>query len=767
MTARDAPGPGRPIDDHDQPRRPVPRVPARRSDRAPADEGFFARDTRFVSGYDLFINGQRPVLLNAVADPVLLGPVRVHERRSSSIATASSTARASRSGSTGRCRGGVHEDLDIINYARRPVRLTIEIEIESDFADIFDVKAGAARAARRDQHPLVPLRARAANHLRQRRLPARAHRRRRSARTHRRSTPTAGFVFVALDRRRRASGTPACAGCRSPIRTRRPATLACNAVDGRHAETDAAAPPPRSALETPNAHRPAGVGPGPARHGGAPARGPDVREGRVHPGGRRAVVRDAVRARHAGRLDAGASAAIPSSPPARCAGCGALQATGDDPGARHGARQDPARDPPRRARPAADPAVPAVLRHARRDEPLRDRLLVPLPVARRRRGPRRATCRNAEAAMRWIDRFGDRDGDGFQEYETRSRHGYYNQGWKDAGDAIPHADGIAGAAAARHCASSRATSTTRSSGWPTSTSILGRHADARRACGARPKALYERFNEHVLVGGGGDLLPGPRRPQAADPNRSPPMPATCLQSGSSRRSARGRVVERLMAPRHVVGLGHPDAVLRPHRLQPVQLPHGHGLAARQRDDRRRLPALRLHTPRRPRSPRAVRRERAVQVAYRLPELFAGLPRDEASFPVQYLGANVPQAWAAGSILRLIAILCRIHATSDETARGSTSIPALPDWLPELTIREPPRRRGRCGPARSTARTLRSSATPPASRSSTARPRGRRPGRTGRPSGRRPRSVPAGDATRLHQVPSLAADRPQRCGSSAR
>ena len=43
--------------------------------------------------------------------------------------------------------------------------------------------------------------------------------------------------------------------------------------------------------------------------------------------------------------------------------------------------------------------------------------------------------------MRWIDRYGDRDRDGFQEYATRSSHGYYNQGWKDAGDAIPHADG--------------------------------------------------------------------------------------------------------------------------------------------------------------------------------------------------------------------------------------------------------------------------------------------------------------------------------------
>src|SRR4029079_17071117 len=48
---------------------------------------------------------------------------------------------------------------------------------------------------------------------------------------------------------------------------------------------------------------------------------------------------------------------------------------------------------------------------------------------------------NAEAAMRWIDTRGDLDGDGLQEYMTRSRHGYYNQGWKDAWDAIPHADG--------------------------------------------------------------------------------------------------------------------------------------------------------------------------------------------------------------------------------------------------------------------------------------------------------------------------------------
>src|SRR5688572_33215398 len=43
--------------------------------------------------------------------------------------------------------------------------------------------------------------------------------------------------------------------------------------------------------------------------------------------------------------------------------------------------------------------------------------------------------------MTWIDRYGDRDKDLFQEYKTRSSHGYYNQGWKDAQDGIPEADG--------------------------------------------------------------------------------------------------------------------------------------------------------------------------------------------------------------------------------------------------------------------------------------------------------------------------------------
>ena len=44
-------------------------------------------------------------------------------------------------------------------------------------------------------------------------------------------------------------------------------------------------------------------------------------------------------------------------------------------------------------------------------------------------------------ALRWIDYYGDRDGDGFVEYERRSSTGLIHQGWKDSWDSVFHSDG--------------------------------------------------------------------------------------------------------------------------------------------------------------------------------------------------------------------------------------------------------------------------------------------------------------------------------------
>lgn len=46
-----------------------------------------------------------------------------------------------------------------------------------------------------------------------------------------------------------------------------------------------------------------------------------------------------------------------------------------------------------------------------------------------------------EQALMWIDQYGDRDGDGFVEYEKMTQRGLSHQGWKDSEEAVFHKDG--------------------------------------------------------------------------------------------------------------------------------------------------------------------------------------------------------------------------------------------------------------------------------------------------------------------------------------
>jgi glycogen debranching enzyme len=67
----------------------------------------------------------------------------------------------------------------------------------------------------------------------------------------------------------------------------------------------------------------------------------------------------------------------------------------------------------------------------------------------------------------------------------------------------------------------------------------------------------------------------------------------------------------------------------------------------------------------------------------LPELYTTVERDEESFPVQYLGANIPQAWAAGSVF---ALMQAILGFVPDAPRGKLHVdPLLPEWLPDLTV----------------------------------------------------------------------------------
>src|SRR2546430_11011723 len=112
-----------------------------------AGVGFFARDTRFVSGYNLTINGRVPLLLDAspfdhfsarweFTSPELpLAGTRNGAEHDVILEERALGIRLDRT-----IFEGIHEDYDLINYAAEPVRLILEVAIESDFADIFDVR---------------------------------------------------------------------------------------------------------------------------------------------------------------------------------------------------------------------------------------------------------------------------------------------------------------------------------------------------------------------------------------------------------------------------------------------------------------------------------------------------------------------------------------------------------------------------------------------------------------------------------------------------
>src|SRR3979411_1145505 len=104
------------------------------------DLGFYAHATRFVSGYSVTVNGLKPLLLDAIT-------VEHFSARHEFMTPALRVGPGTSEGVDGRWREGafgsgvertilgcVHEDYDLTNYAQHPVRLVLEIGIESDFA---------------------------------------------------------------------------------------------------------------------------------------------------------------------------------------------------------------------------------------------------------------------------------------------------------------------------------------------------------------------------------------------------------------------------------------------------------------------------------------------------------------------------------------------------------------------------------------------------------------------------------------------------------
>jgi glycogen debranching enzyme len=285
----------------------------------------------------------------------------------------------------------------------------------------------------------------------------------------------------------------------------------------------------------------------------------------------------------------------------------------------------------------------------------------------------------AEACLTWIDEYGDRDGDGFQEYQTRSAAGYENMSWKDSGDAVMYPDGTLVRGPKALCELQGYVY----DAWLRMAEIYDELDNNRRANALRKKAaaLFKKFNEAFWDEKSGFYA------YALDGEKKTVLSVVsnvgqCLWSGIIAPERAGKVVKRLMQEDMSSGWGirtlsadHPS--FNPYNYQTGAVwPHDNSLIAlgmRRYGFAAEAAAV----------ARDISRAASHFLLNQLPELYGGLQRDPTNFPVQYLGANVPQAWAAGTPFMLLQAMLGLQ---QDAPRGKLYVdPALPDWLPDVTL----------------------------------------------------------------------------------
>jgi glycogen debranching enzyme len=283
----------------------------------------------------------------------------------------------------------------------------------------------------------------------------------------------------------------------------------------------------------------------------------------------------------------------------------------------------------------------------------------------------------ATAALEWIDRYGDRDGDGFVEYERRSR-GLENQSWKDSGDSQRFRDGrfaappIAPAEVQGYVydAKRRLAEVARHA-WEDETLALRLEAEAAE--------LAARFDEAFWVPdrGGYYALALDRDKQRVD--------ALCsnighlLWSGIVPESRVDAIVDALMRHELWSGWGvrtmsKSDAAYSPLSYHNGTVwPHDTALAAWGLARYGRwAPAHRIVTS---------LLEAGRHFGWSLPEVFAGFDRSETPFPIAYPTAARPQAWAAGTPLLLLRLALGLEPDVAEgrlgRLPGAEPLPGVP------------------------------------------------------------------------------------------
>jgi glycogen debranching enzyme len=299
-------------------------------------------------------------------------------------------------------------------------------------------------------------------------------------------------------------------------------------------------------------------------------------------------------------------------------------------------------------------------------------------------GDREAVAPLVEPAMRalgWLDKVClPQGGRGFYAYKTRSRDGLDNQSWKDSSDAIVDEDGKQVKQPVATCEEQGAVFTAKVA-MADVLDAFGHPREAKRLF-AEATELKKRFNDAYWIEDA-DFFAMALDPKGRQVRTIGSNALHCLSAGIADEALVPRVLQRLFEADMFSGWGirtlssaHP--AYNPyayHRGTVWPVEHGpFAIGAYRAGARDRVDTV----------TRAMFEVAALFDSHRLPECFSGHARDPAHpFPSLYPPANSPQAWSATTAFALVQAMLGLQPYAPH---GLLLVdPHLPDWLPTLRV----------------------------------------------------------------------------------
>jgi glycogen debranching enzyme len=291
---------------------------------------------------------------------------------------------------------------------------------------------------------------------------------------------------------------------------------------------------------------------------------------------------------------------------------------------------------------------------------------------------------NVEAALEWIDTYGDPDRDGLVEYRRRTPQGLVQQGWKDSHDSVFHASGaaaeppvaLAEVQAYVHLAKRRASELA---------AILGHHERAARLEGEADR-LRERFeapswcdelSTYVIA------LDGRKRPcQVLSSNAG-----HCLFGRIASPDRAARAAATLMNDDMFSGWGVRTIAANQRRYNPMSYhngsvwPHDNALIARGFANYGLTEAATTIF-------RGLFDLSQFVDLHRVPELVCGFARRPGEGPTLYPVACAPQSWAAAAVFLLLqsSLGLIIRAPQDQIVLERALLPDFLRWVRITNLR---------------------------------------------------------------------------------